>query len=187
MKRLNELISRPKFDPYIKLVSDALHLAVGADSLLQVKVMVLQAYAYNAVHEDKLDEDELDVIDSVSRSLLTPVRTMYHTTLFVTVPWCFKDTAENYSKYVKAWDRAYLEHFPELLLAKDVDPQDPEARHRIFFATSACLTEAGYQALVGAFTHWSAPKVAAIWARIAKGVVSKKDLTDPEKVVVMTV
>lgn len=185
LRRLGELRSKPKYDPYVKLVSDALHLAASSDSLQQVKVMVLQAYAFNSVQQDdktKLDEQELDVIDSVSRALLVPVKTLYHTTLFVSVPWGFKDTDENYEKYIRPWDTAYLEHFKELL-RKDVDPA---SRTKVFFATSACLTEVGYQSLVSAFTHWSAPKVAAIWAKIAKGVVAKGPL-DPSKVATTTI
>jgi hypothetical protein len=183
MQRLSELISKPKFDPYVKLVSDALHLAAGADSLQQVKIMTLQAYAYNSLKEekDRISSEDLEVIDSVSRALLSPVRTFYHTTQFITVPWGFRDTRENYERYVRPWDCAYLEHFPELLRDGPVDSGE-DLRYRAFFATSACLTEAGYQSLVSAFTHWSAPKVAGIWAKIAKGVVSKSGLVDPDKV-----
>lgn len=195
LKRLGGIIARPKFDPYITLVTNALNTASTADALQQIKVVVFQGYAYNSAAQPnlKLDEKELEMIDAVSGALLSPIRKPITSQKeVICIAWGFEESEASWKQYVEPWERRF-EYFTDRL-PEELKDRIPGGGYkvkagvdkwRMFFAASSCLTEVGYQMMVRSFSHWCIPKVATTWSTVAKAVASRnRDMADPDKVVV---
>lgn len=194
LAKLSTIIAKPKFDPYITLVTNALNTASTADPLQQIKVIVFQGYAYNSTAKEgsKLDESELEIIRAVAGALLTPIRKpITPQKEVISIAWWFDETEECWKKYVAPWDHHFEyfqdklpEEFKERLQRGGYKLKEDVPEWKRFFAASSCLTERGYQIMVNAFSDWCIPKVAATWSAVAKSVASRKEMADPSRVVV---
>lgn len=179
------------------MVQNALNVASTADPLQQVKVTTFIGYTYNATAstEKKLDETQLGIMNAVAGSLFRPIRKPISPTKeIISVAWSFEETEENYAKYIKPWAVSTLyfsDKLPEELKIRQ-DGGGYKVKESIkpwkkFFAESMCLTEVGYNILIGSFHDWCIPKLAVVWATVAKDVVKARGSADDFSKIVVDV